>query len=75
MSTNQDMAFVAIMVDGGRGTVGVAYQGESGYYRLGNMPEFETYPEAQKYAEELNTERLGLSTLEAWQIIASSMRK
>ena len=67
-----DFAFVAVTTDTGA-TVGAAIKGERGYSRLSNMPEFKTYAEAREYAEELNT-RLGLTTLEAWRIVASTMR-
>ena len=67
-----DFAFVAVTTDTGA-TVGAAIQDISGYSTLSNMPEFKTYAEAREYAEELNT-RLGLTTLEAWRIVASTMR-
>jgi len=67
-----DFAFTAVTTDTGS-TVGAAVKGERGYSRLSNMPEFTTYDQAQEYADELNT-KLGLTTLEAWKIVASTMR-
>ena len=68
-----EFAFTAVTTNDGKNTVGAALQDVGGYSRLSNMPEFETYPEAMDYADKLNTD-MGLSTLEAWKIIASSMR-
>ena len=65
-------AFTAVTTDTGS-TVGAAIENVRGYSKLSNMPEFKTYPEAHDYAEELNT-KLGLTTLEAWKIVASTMR-
>ena len=67
-----DFAFVAVTTDTGA-TVGAAIKGERGYSRLSNLPAVKPYAEAREYAEELNT-RLGLTTLEAWRIVASTMR-
>ena len=67
-----DFAFTAIITDTGAG-IGVAYQDIPGHFTTSNMPTFQAYPEAQDYADTLNT-KLGLTTLEAWKIIASSMK-
>ena len=69
---NDQFAFTAIITDTGAG-IGVAYQDMAGHYTISNTPTFKAYPEAQDYADKLNTD-MGLSTLEAWKIIASSMR-
>ena len=69
-----DMTFAFTAVIGAAGsTIGAAIENVRGYSKLSNMPEFKTYPEAHDYAEELNT-KLGLSSLEAWKIVASTMR-
>ena len=68
-----EFAFTAITTETGTNTVAAALQDVGGYSRLSNMPEFETYPEAMDYADKLNTD-MGLTTLEAWKIVASSMR-
>ena len=65
-------AFPAVTTDTGA-TVGAAIQDITGYSTLSNMPEFKTYAEADTYATELNN-KLGLTTLEAWRIVASTMR-
>ena len=44
-----------------------------GHANFLGAPEFETYAEAMDYADTLNAD-MGLSTLEAWKIVASSMR-
>ena len=67
-----DFAFTAVTTDTGA-TVSAAIQDISGYSNLSNMPEFKTYAEADTYATELNS-KLGLSSLEAWKIVASTMR-
>ena len=69
---NDQFAFTAIITDTGAG-IGVAYQDIPGHFTTSNMPTFKAYPEAQDYADTLNT-KLGLSSLEAWKIIASSMK-
>ena len=65
-------AFTAILTDTGA-SVGVAFQGEAGHMPVANMPEFTVYSDAQDYADKLNLDS-GLTSLEAWKIIASSMR-
>jgi hypothetical protein len=67
-----EFAFTAVTTDTGA-TVGAAIQDISGYSNLSNMPEFKTYAEAMEYADTLN-DKLGLTTLEAWRIVASTMR-
>ena len=67
-----DFAFTAVTTETGA-TVSAAIQDISGYSNLSNMPEFKTYAEADSYATELNS-KLGLSSLEAWKIVASTMR-
>ena len=69
---NDQFAFTAIITDTGAG-IGVAYQDMAGHFTTSNTPTFKAYPEAQDYADTLNT-KLGLSSLEAWKIIASSMK-
>ena len=67
-----DYAFTAVTTETGV-TVGAAIQNISGYSNLSNMPEFKTYAQADIYANGLNSE-LGLTKLEAWKIVASTMR-
>ena len=69
-----DMTFAFTAVIGAAGsTIGAAVENVRGYSKLSNMPEFATYAQAQDYADELNA-KLGLTTLEAWKIVASTMR-
>ena len=65
-------AFTAIITDTGA-TVGMATQDVPGYYLLDNMPEFKTYAEADAVADEFNA-KMGLSKLDAFKIVASTMR-
>ena len=67
-----DQVYVAVITDNGA-SIGIAQQDIRGYFTLDNMPEFWTYREAQEYAEELNT-KLGVTPVEAWHIVAASMR-
>ena len=67
-----DFAFTAVTTDTGA-KLGLAIQDISGYSNFLHAPEFETYSEAQTRAEELNS-NMGLTTLEAWKIVASTMR-
>ena len=67
-----EFAFTAIITDTGS-TIGIAYQDMAGHYTMDNVPTFKAYSEAQDYADTMNI-KLGLSSLEAWKIIASSMR-
>ena len=64
--------YVAVITDNGA-SIGIAKQDIPGYFTLDNMPEFKTYADAMEHAETLNS-KLGLSSLEAWKIAASSMR-
>lgn len=65
-------AFTAILTETGS-SIGIAFSGEAGHLAVANMPEFTVYSDAQDYADKLNLEN-GLNNLEAWKIIASSMR-
>lgn len=67
-----DQVYVAVITDNGA-SIGIAQKGVKGYFTLDNMPEFETYAKAMDYADTLN-DKLGLSSLEAWKIVASTMR-
>ena len=67
-----DQVYVAVITENGA-SIGIAKQGVKGYFTLDNMPEFKTYAEAMDYADTLNA-KLGLSSLEAWKIVASTMR-
>tara|TARA_R110000765_G_scaffold55185_2_gene109617 strand:+ start:128 stop:388 length:261 start_codon:yes stop_codon:yes gene_type:complete len=71
-TNNNEFAFVAIITETGA-SVGVAYQDTAGHFTMSNMPSFKVYADAMDYADTLNT-KLGLSSLEAWKITASSMR-
>jgi hypothetical protein len=66
-----EFAYVAVITDTGA-TIGAAIKGERGYATLSNMPTFTTYAAAMDYADELNN-KLGLTSLEAWKITASTM--
>jgi len=67
-----DQVYVAVITDNGA-SIGIAQKGVKGYFTLDNMPEFKTYADAMEHAETLNS-KLGLSSLEAWKITASTMR-
>ena len=67
-----DQVYVAVITDAGT-SIGIAKQDIRGYFTLDNMPEFKTYDQAMEYADTLNS-KLGLSSLEAWKIVASTMR-
>ena len=67
-----EFAYTAIITETGS-SIGIAYQDTAGHYTMDNMPTFGTYSEAQDYADILNN-KLGLSSLDAWKIIASSMK-
>ena len=71
MITHQ-FAFTAISTEAGA-SIGVAYRNQRGHYLLEDQPTFDSYPKAQEHADAMNV-KLGLTGLEAWQIIASSMR-
>ena len=65
-------AFTAVTTETGV-TIGMATENIRGYYLLDNMPEFKTYAEADAVAEEFNS-KMGLSKLDAFKIVASTMR-
>jgi len=67
-----DQVYVAVITDNGA-SIGIAKQGVKGYFTLDNMPEFKTYNEAMDHADTLN-DKLGVSSLEAWKIVASTIR-
>ena len=67
-----EFAYTAIITETGS-SIGIAYQDMAGHYTMDNMPTFQAYSEAQDYADILNN-KLGLSSLDAWKIIASSMK-
>ena len=67
-----DQVYVAVITDAGA-SIGIAKQDIRGYFTLDNMPEFKTYDQAMEYADTLNS-KLGLSSLEAWKIVAATMR-
>ena len=67
-----EFAFTAIITETGS-SIGIAYQDTAGHYTMSNVPTFDTYSEAQDYADTMNI-KLGLTTLEAWKIVASSMK-
>ena len=67
-----DFAFVAVTTDTGTNTIGVATKGKRGYSSIFNLT-YTTYADAQIEADRLNS-TLGLTTLEAWKIVASTMR-
>ena len=67
-----EQVYVAVITDAGA-SIGIAKQDIKGYFTLDNMPELETYAEAMDYADTLNS-KLGVSSLEAWKIVASTMR-
>ena len=67
-----EFAFTAITTETGA-SLAIATKGERGYSIMLEVPSFPSYSEADDYANELNA-KLGLSTLDAWKIVASSMR-
>ena len=67
-----DQVYVAVITETGA-SIGIAKQDIRGYYTLDNMPEFETYADAMEHADALNSNS-GLSSLEVWKIVASTMR-
>ena len=67
-----DQVYVAVITDNGA-SIGIAQQDIRGYFTLDNKPELKTYDQAIEYADTLNS-KLGLSSLEAWKIVASTMR-
>ncbi len=66
------IAFTAI---GTSGTLGIAVEGEGGYFPIPDYwhhdPNYDTLNE---YADKLNSEHLGLSVREAMEIVVSTMR-
>ena len=72
-----EFAFTAVTTDTGA-VIGIAQAYTPGYLPWNadgtlDIPEFKTYDEAATVAAELNT-KLGLTTLQAWRIVASTMR-
>lgn len=72
-----DIAYVAVVVPDGNYRLGIAKRDEPGYYRIGARADlggsFESYDAASAAADVLN-ERLGLSRVDALEIVLSSMR-
>lgn len=66
-------AFTAVLVREGFG-VGVAAEDEAGYWPLPDHGTFKTWDGAQAEADRLN-EGLGLTKVQAWHIVASSMNR
>ena len=70
-------AYVAVIYDGGI-RLGIAREGEGGYYKVKKhsdlYPAFEDYAKAQECARVAN-ERLGLSAEDVADIVCSTMRK
>lgn len=64
-------AFTAVIVEGGYG-VGRADYGTTGYTPLKIVP-YATYEVAKELADMLNKD-LGITPLEAWHIVANTMR-
>ena len=72
-----DFAFTAVTIvntDEWTYTIGIAHKDQPGFSRPVEFPAFETYDDAQKHADLLNKD-IGLTTLEAWKIVASTMKK
>ena len=67
-----NMAYVAV-IDGPEYRLGIAKQGETGYYKT-DLPSFKTYREASDMADRFNS-GLGLDKTEAAKIVLGSMRK
>jgi hypothetical protein len=72
------IAFVAIMPDepfpGIQGALGVAVANERGYFPVPlGWARYATYDAAADHADRLNTQVLGLTTADAFRIIASTM--
>lgn len=70
------LAYVAVITDGGEYRLGIAKEGESGYYAVDPTSDaggdFNSHEEASKVADAYN-ENLGLSKEEAFKIIGSTM--
>lgn len=71
---NKRIAYVAIVNSDGY-TLGVAEEGEPGYYPLRDAPKFNSYAEASATASLRNVEELGLTVKEGLSIALSSMGK
>ena len=68
-----DFAFTAVPTESGnKYTLGVAHRNQKGFSRVSGF-EFETYDGAQARADGFNAD-IGLAKLEAWKIVASTMR-
>lgn len=65
-------AFTALVGQGGY-FLGLAVEGEAGYYPQMNLGLFGSYDEAKKEAARRNEQFLDLTPAEAWKIVASSM--
>lgn len=66
-------AFTAVVVRGKGHGIGRADKGQPGYTPMPSLGFFRKHDEAKAKADKLNAD-LGLSTLEAWEIVASTMR-
>lgn len=72
----QRLAYTAVLEEDGKYRLGIAKEGEPGYYKVdptsdagGEFPDMES---AQKVADAYN-ENLGLSKVEAFEIVGSTM--
>ena len=73
MIQHQRRAYTAVTARGGGFELGLAFEGGSGYVAA-ELGRWEDYKTCQEQANNLNREIHGLSTVEAFKIVASSMR-
>ena len=73
----KEFAFTAVTIvntDEWTHTIGMAYKDQPGFSRPVAFSTFENYDDAQAHADLLNQD-IGLTKLEAWKIVASTMKK
>jgi hypothetical protein len=68
-----DIAYVSVIADNGF-AIGLARQGVRGYTPLPTHGTFTSSDAAEAYVKSLNATELGLKSLEAWKIVASTIR-
>ena len=67
-----DIAYVSVTTDSGF-AIGLAHRGVRGYTPLPALPTFASLEEAEAYVKSLNHTAFGLTSLDAWKIVASTM--
>jgi hypothetical protein len=68
-----DIAYVSVIADRSF-AIGLAHRGVRGYTPLPAHGTFTSSDAAEAYVKSLNATELGLESLEAWKIVASTMR-